>query len=174
METPADNVTHAGLTFADIARVRVKRERVIPSGHLDWAHNRIALGESCLVIGVWGLGGEGIFEKNVVPYHRIRSFFIDERLPVDWKRPEYSLGFLQTLKLGGKLRAEMDKVLETEADAARLKEAKESQAEAAAAATAPSATANGGSAAVASAHAKGPEPSTVIVQNPRIIVKTVN
>lgn len=51
------------LTFNDIARVRVKRERVLPLGHLDFTHNRIALGEACLVIGVWGLGGGGDFEK---------------------------------------------------------------------------------------------------------------
>ncbi|KAF8320694.1 Cloroperoxidase [Clavulina sp. PMI_390] len=129
METPADGQTHAGLTFTDIARVRVKREKVVPTGRLDWAHNRIALGESCLVIGVWGLGGGGDFEKNVVPYHRIRSFFVDERLPVDWKRPEYCLGFLKTLNLGGKLRAEMDRLLGLEADEARKEEAKESDAE---------------------------------------------
>lgn len=157
METPADGLTHSGLTFSDIAQVRVKRERVLPKGHLDWAHNRIALGEACLVIGVWGLGGQGDFEKNIVPYERIRSFFIDERLPADWKTPEYSLGFLQTLKLGGKLRIQMDKVLEMEADEARREESRESRAE-----------------DQAAAKAAAPVPPTVTLQNPRVIIKSVN
>jgi len=118
-----------GLTFRDIAAVRVKRERLLPKGKLDWAHNRIALGEASLVIGVWGLGGNGVFENNVVPYQRIRSFFVDERLPPDWMRPEFSLGFLKTVELGGKMRAEMDAMLEAEAKAARLRQAEENRAQ---------------------------------------------
>jgi len=118
-----------GLTFKDIAAVRVKRERLLPKGRLDWAHNRIALGEASLVIGVWGLGGNGVFEHNIVPYQRIRSFFVDERLPPDWMRPEFSLGFLKTLELGGKMRAEMDAILEAEANAARLRQAEENRAQ---------------------------------------------
>lgn len=161
METPAYGATHAGLTFSDLARVRVKRERLLPTGQLDWAHNRIALGEACLVVGVWGLGGDGVFEKNVVPYHRIRSFFLDERLPTDWKRPEHTLGFLQTLKLGGKLRAEMDKILEDEANQARLKEAQESRAEAETETTTAIATKRQGSTLLAAT-------------NPRVAIKTIN
>ena len=118
-----------GLTFKDIAAVRVKRERLLPKGRLDWTHNRIALGEASLVIGVWGLGGNGVFENNVVPYQRIRSFFVDERLPPDWMRPEFSLGFLKTVQLGGKMRAEMDAILEAEAKAARLRQAEEDRAQ---------------------------------------------
>lgn len=118
-----------GLTFKEIAAVRVKRERLLPKGRLDWAHNRIALGEASLVIGVWGLGGDGVFENNVVPYQRIRSFFVDERLPPDWVRPEFSLGFLKTVELGGKMRAQMDVILEAESRAARLHQAEEDRAE---------------------------------------------
>lgn len=62
--------------------------------------------------------------QNTVSHERIRSFFIDERLPADWKRPEFTLGFFKTLNLGGKLRAEMDKIIADDADAARKKEAK--------------------------------------------------
>ena len=73
---------HQTLTFQDVAKVRIKREKLLPTGKLDWAHNRIALGEACLVIGVWGLGGEGDFEKvcggrsicpNLWVYNRFRA-----------------------------------------------------------------------------------------------------
>lgn len=120
-----ENENDKGLTFKDIAAVRVKREKLLPKGRLDWTHTRIACGEATLVIGVWGQGGNGIFENNIVSYNRIRSFFVHERLPADWKRPEFSLGFLKTVELGGKLRAEMDAILEAESDAARLQEAEE-------------------------------------------------
>lgn len=117
-----------GLTFKEIAAVRVKREKLLPKGKLDWLHNRIALGEASLAIGVWGQGGNGVFENNVVSCDRIRSFFIHERLPADWKRPEFTLGFLKTVELGDKMRAEMDALLEAEANAARLKQAEENRA----------------------------------------------
>lgn len=53
------------MTFRDIAKVRVAREKVLQTktGRLDWVHNRIALGEACLVMGVWGQGGEEDFTK---------------------------------------------------------------------------------------------------------------
>jgi hypothetical protein len=124
-----ENYHDKGLTFKDIAAVRVKREKLLPKGRLDWAHTRIACGEATLVIGVWGQGGNGVFENNMVSHDRIRSFFVHERLPADWKRPEFSLGFLKTVELGGKLRAEMDAILEAEANAARLQEAEEGKAE---------------------------------------------
>lgn len=54
---------------------------------------------------------------------------MDERLPRDWKKPERSLGFLETLRLGGMLRKEMDRLLESEADEGRKEEARQSKAE---------------------------------------------
>lgn len=52
-----------GLTFTDIARVRVAREKLIAGRRLDFVHNRIALGEACLVVAVWGTGGGDDFTK---------------------------------------------------------------------------------------------------------------
>jgi len=105
-----------GLTFKDMARVRVKREKMLANvtKRLDWTHNKIALGEACLTIGIWGLGGGDDMTKRVVPISRLRSFFLDEKLPDGWQRPLHQLGFLTTLDMGGKLRAEMDKILEEE------------------------------------------------------------
>ncbi|KAF8332681.1 Chloroperoxidase [Cantharellus anzutake] len=105
-----------GLTFNDIAKVRVAREKLLrtKTGRLDFFHNRIALGEACLVIGVWGEGGGEDFSKRTVSTERIRSFFLEERFPADWRRPTYQLGFLQTVNLGGQLRAIMDSVINKE------------------------------------------------------------
>lgn len=49
-------------------------------------------------------------------HQRIRSFFVDERLPPDWFTPTRSLGFLKTVELGGQLRAIMDKMIAAEKD----------------------------------------------------------
>jgi len=105
-----------GLTFRDVAMVRVAREKLLKTktGRLDWVHNRIALGEACFVISVWGQGGEEDFTRRIVSRERIRSFFLEERFPADWRRPTYQLGFLQTLGLGSKLRAIMDGIIEKE------------------------------------------------------------
>ncbi len=45
--------------------VRVAREKLLKTktGRLDWVHNRIALGEACFVISVWGQGGEEDFTR---------------------------------------------------------------------------------------------------------------
>jgi hypothetical protein len=61
MLDPKEEAT--GLTFHDIAVVRVKREKLIAGRRLDFVHNRIALGEACLVVAVWGHGGNGDFTK---------------------------------------------------------------------------------------------------------------
>jgi len=105
-----------GMTFRDIAKVRVAREKLLTTktGRLDWVHNRIALGEACLVTSVWGQGGEEDFTKRIVSRERIQSFFLDEKFPKDWKRPTYQLGFIHTVKLGNQLRSVMDNIIEEE------------------------------------------------------------
>ncbi|KAF9520336.1 hypothetical protein BS47DRAFT_1254540, partial [Hydnum rufescens UP504] len=103
----ADSGTIEGLSFKDMARVRVRREKTLGNKHLDFAHLRIALGEACLTIGVWGFGGGEDMTKRVVSKARLRSFFLDERLPEGWAKPLHCLGFLRTLNMGGKLQDEM-------------------------------------------------------------------
>jgi len=106
-----------GLKFEDIAKVRVAREKLLKTktGRLDWVHNRIALGEASLVIGIWGKGDDlDGFKTKIVPRERIRSFFLHERFPDDWKRPLCPLGFRQCLRMGDELRAIMDTILKQE------------------------------------------------------------
>jgi len=89
-------------------------KKTLGSKHLDFAHMRIALGEACLTIGVWGFGGGEDMTKRVVSKARLRSFFLDERLPEGWARPLHCLGFLRTLDMGGKLQAEMEHIRKEE------------------------------------------------------------
>jgi len=110
----ADSGTIEGLSFKDMARVRVRREKTLGNKHLDFAHMRIALGEACLTIGVWGFGGGEDMTKRVVSKARLRSFFLDEQLPEGWAKPLHCLGFLRTLNMGGKLQDEMKHIREEE------------------------------------------------------------
>jgi len=121
----ADSGTIEGLSFKDMARVRVRREKTLKGRHLDFAHLRIALGEACLTIGVWGFGGGEDMTKRVVSKARLRSFFLDERLPEGWARPLHRLGFLQTLDMGGKLQAEMKHIQEEEEEKAAAQQTKQ-------------------------------------------------
>lgn len=61
-----------------------------------------------------------LHQQRVVTKDRLQSFFLEERLPEGWARPLHALGFLKTLEMGGKLRAEMDKYIEKEAQKAAM------------------------------------------------------
>lgn len=79
----ADASDPNGLTFHDIAKTRNRVEKAMinnPTHRLDFAHNKIALGEASLVIGVLGLGeGDDLTKVSVwllVLWYRPNDFSI--------------------------------------------------------------------------------------------------
>jgi len=95
-----------GLTFQDIARLRVHREATLPAP-MDKLHVGVAIREACLTIAQLGQGGGADQTTRVVKPEWIKSFFLHETFPDDWKRPATQLGFEDTKVMGKKLEAEM-------------------------------------------------------------------
>jgi Peroxidase, family 2 len=82
---------HHGLTLDDFARARHVREAALkkPLGRL---HAEIGHGEAALA---WILMAD---EHGEVPLATLESWWGDERLPDGWKRPQKTIGLLQTRK----------------------------------------------------------------------------
>ncbi|EMD41173.1 heme-thiolate peroxidase [Gelatoporia subvermispora B] len=92
----------AVMTFDDFVRIRVKRDSQY-SRPLDSVHEKIALGEISLVLGIFG----GQNESVPVPW--VEQWWMQERLPDDFI-PDHTQGLLQTTITSMKLKSRIAQV----------------------------------------------------------------
>jgi hypothetical protein len=76
-ELLAGSTDGRGLTLADFARARARREARVPGGKLDGFHAGIAGGESALTVMVMG-------DNMEIGVDRAKIWFGDEKLPPGW------------------------------------------------------------------------------------------
>jgi len=95
-----------GVSMEDLARVRVHREATLPLP-LDNLHVGVAIRESCLIVAQLGKGSPNDRTKRIIKPDWIKSFFIDERFPDDWTKPEQKLGFRDASAMGEVMKGEM-------------------------------------------------------------------
>lgn len=89
-----------GLSWADLARARARREARIPQP-LDFVHTTISRGESVLSVMVMGDGKE-------VPLDVAKAWYGEEKLPAGWM-PHGTLGLLKVMGLGRMFGGLVDK-----------------------------------------------------------------
>ncbi|MBW0474110.1 hypothetical protein O181_013825 [Austropuccinia psidii MF-1] len=91
----------ARITLDDYALRRAELEAQTPCG-LSWIVKFIAYGEVGLTIGVFGHRGPRWIESK-----KLRTVFLEERLPDGWIRPENPLGMFEVLKIAYNLNKNM-------------------------------------------------------------------
>ncbi|KAJ6599888.1 Chloroperoxidase [Mycena vulgaris] len=101
------------VTTHDMAATRVRRESL--SKPLDVMHAVFAQGELAAILGVWNRTVDG---KQGVPLPWMRAWLSLERLPEGW-RPDHTQTLRGILKCIGGMRAEMKKIRDEEAAAAK-------------------------------------------------------
>ncbi|KAJ6596147.1 Chloroperoxidase [Mycena vulgaris] len=102
------------VTGHDIVQTRLRREKL--SKPLDALHAEIARGEMAIILGVWqqSMGG-----REGAPLPWMRTWLGEERLPEGW-RPDHVETMHSVVKRASAMRAEMKKIREGEAAAAKL------------------------------------------------------
>ncbi|KAF7334493.1 hypothetical protein MVEN_02278800 [Mycena venus] len=101
------------VTMHDMAATRVRRES--SSKSLDVIHANIASGELAAILDIWNRTVDG---KQGVPLPWIRTWLSLERLPEGW-RPDHTQTLRNQLKGVKAIRAEMKKIRDEEAAAAK-------------------------------------------------------
>ncbi|KAJ6450122.1 Chloroperoxidase [Mycena vitilis] len=106
------------VTAHDIVQTRLRRERL--SKPLDAKHAEIARGEFSIILGVWNRTPTGAAEGRGegVPLPWMRTWLRTERLPDGW-RPDHVETLHSVVKRSSAMRAEMKKIREAEAEAAK-------------------------------------------------------
>jgi len=95
------------LDIKELAKFRVRREK--ECAVLDGFHAVLARGEMAIVFGVWG---ERKDSSHGVPKSWLRDWFLDGRLPKDWK-PRRTQGIFDTMHLSAELKAHMEEETKT-------------------------------------------------------------
>ncbi|KAJ7668949.1 Chloroperoxidase [Mycena rosella] len=101
------------VTGHDIVQTRLRREKL--SKPLDAVHAEIARGEMAIILGVWN---QNVGGKEGIPLSWMRTWLADERLPEGW-RPDHVQTMRDVVKRSSAIRAEMKKIREGEAAAAK-------------------------------------------------------
>ncbi|KAJ7500037.1 Chloroperoxidase [Mycena latifolia] len=101
------------VTGHDIVQTRLRRERL--SKPLDAMHAEIARGEMAIILGVWN---QKVAGKEGVPLPWMRTWLAAERLPEGW-RPDHVETMREVVKRASAMRAEMKKIRDSEAVAAK-------------------------------------------------------
>jgi hypothetical protein len=112
-ELPEDEVV---VTGEDIVRLRLRREATLAKP-LDPLHGEIARGEFAIILGVWNKTVKG---REGVPLPWMRMWLGQERLPDGW-RPDHVQSFRDVVKRAGAMRAEMKRIRDGDAAAAKTK-----------------------------------------------------
>ncbi|KAG9078271.1 hypothetical protein FS749_009746, partial [Ceratobasidium sp. UAMH 11750] len=101
-ELVADSSNGQGLTLADFARARARREARLPGGKLDSRHEKFAYGETVLAVKVVGDGQQ-------LGVDAAKSWFGEERLPSGWM-PHGKMGLFQLFGLNRTFGKTMEQV----------------------------------------------------------------
>lgn len=98
----AESRNGTGLTLADVARARARREGTLPAGKLDSFHEGIAAGEAALAWMVMG-------DRKEVKLDIVKTWFGDEKLPKGWV-PHAPMTLLQLARAKSQCSEMIDKV----------------------------------------------------------------
>ncbi|KIL56244.1 hypothetical protein M378DRAFT_89639 [Amanita muscaria Koide BX008] len=90
------------LDIKELAKFRVLREK--ECAVVDGFHGVLARGEMAIVFGIWG---ERTDSNHGVPKTWLKDWFLDGRLPKDWK-PCRKQGIFDTIRLSAELKAHME------------------------------------------------------------------